>query len=69
MLLLGSLPSERSCLHMVPGTLAYSMNRGGMRCGLRLRVLGWPRAPVDSNFHHQLGRVVTVAVGFSPAIG
>lgn len=24
---------------MVPGTLAYSMNRGGMRCGLRLRVL------------------------------
>lgn len=36
---------------MVPGTLAHSMNRGGMRCGLRLRVLelaeGTHRLPIS----------------------
>lgn len=39
MLQLGSLPSERDCLHRVAGTLTHSMSREGMECGLRFRVL------------------------------
>lgn len=74
MLQLGSLPSERDCLHRVARTLTHSMSREGMECGLRFRVLelvaGIYRLQAGIyRLHHQCGKVVTMAVGFSPAMG